>query len=95
VVLRESNIEIQLIHIDDFHNSTSGLEMSQNSSRIQWTSAEVDKKLKDIMAECYRLCFTTGKEYDESSGHPSLVIGANVAGFLKVAKAMIAQGDFY
>jgi len=75
--------------------AVSGLEMAQNSSRVKWTAEEVDQKLKQIMNECYRLCYETAKEYDSSEGLPSLVEGANIAGYLKVANAMIAHGDFY
>lgn len=64
----------------------SGLEMAQNSSRDKWTAAVVDDRLKDIMYTCYDVCFETGKEYStEKGGRPSLVAGANIAGFLWVA----------
>lgn len=67
--------------------AVSGLEMSQNAMRLQWTSEEVDKKLKDIMAGIYKACKDAAKEYDTT-----LQAGANIAGFLKVAEAMVAQG---
>ncbi|SGY35778.1 BQ5605_C002g01801 [Microbotryum silenes-dioicae] len=75
--------------------AVSGLEMAQNSSRIQWSSEEVDAKLKDIMENSYQLCFTTGKKYGKDGETPSLVAGANVAGFLKVVNAAKATGDWW
>ncbi|NFT91207.1 NADP-specific glutamate dehydrogenase [Clostridium botulinum] len=67
----------------------SALEMSQNSLRLSWTFEEVDKKLKDIMKNIY----TNSKKSAEEYGHPgNIVVGANIAGFLKVADAMISQG---
>ncbi|HAN09476.1 MAG TPA: NADP-specific glutamate dehydrogenase [Clostridiales bacterium] len=72
--------------------ATSGLEMSQNSMRYPWTFEEVDAKLKDIMVEIYKAASSAAKEY----GHEdNLVVGANIAGFLKVANAMYAQGIAY
>jgi glutamate dehydrogenase (NADP+) len=69
--------------------ATSQLEMSQNASMIQWTFEEVDAKLKRIMENIYRTASETAREY----GAPgNLVLGANVAGFRKVADAMIDQG---
>lgn len=69
--------------------ATSALEMSQNSMRYNWTFEEVDAKLKDIMISIYRNASETAYEY----GHEdNLVVGANIAGFLKVANAMLAQG---
>ena len=69
--------------------ATSGLEMSQNAGHISWTFEEVDEKLKGIMASIYRAAADAAKEY----GHEgNLVFGANIAGFLKVAEAMMAQG---
>jgi len=69
--------------------ATSALEMSQNSMRYAWTFEEVDAKLKDIMVSIYRNASETAREY----GHEdNLVVGANIAGFLKVANAMLAQG---
>lgn len=53
--------------------------MAQNSARLKWTSEEVDAKLKDIMKDCYELCYKTAKEYDSEGGLPSLVAGANIA----------------
>jgi glutamate dehydrogenase (NADP+) len=78
--------------------AVSGLEMAQNSQRLQWSSEEVDNKLKDIMKNCYEACYNTGKEYapaDQAAARPSLVMGANIAGFIKVANAMKAQGDWW
>lgn len=67
----------------------SGLEMSQNSMRYSWTFEEVDNKLKGIMENIYETVSKTAKEYDAED---NFVIGANIAGFEKVAKAMHAQG---
>ncbi|GAA5876080.1 hypothetical protein JCM16303_007015 [Sporobolomyces ruberrimus] len=75
--------------------AVSGLEMAQNSARLQWTEEEVDAKLKSIMQTCFRTCYETGKEFSDSGALPSLVVGANVAGFLKVANAAKAQGDWF
>lgn len=75
--------------------AVSGLEMAQNSSRLTWTSEEVDAKLKSIMENCFQACFDTGSEYTSGSGLPSLVVGANISGFIKVADAMKAQGDWW
>ena len=69
--------------------SVSGLEMTQNSIRLSWTSEEVDQKLKDIMQNIHENCVKYGTEED---GYVNYVKGANVAGFMKVAKAMMAQG---
>ncbi|UBZ08282.1 NADP-specific glutamate dehydrogenase [Salegentibacter mishustinae] len=69
--------------------ATSGLEMSQNSMRYSWTSAEVDKKLHEIMNNIHDRCVEFGKEED---GYIDYVKGANIAGFVKVADAMLAQG---
>ena len=69
--------------------ATSGLEMSQNSMRINWTREEVDDRLHKIMIAIHKNCYDTAKEY----GTPgNLVNGANIAGFLKVANAMMDQG---
>ena len=69
--------------------AVSGLEMSQNAGHISWTFGEVDDRLKAIMASIYRAAADAAKEY----GHEgNLVFGANIAGFLKVAEAMMAQG---
>lgn len=69
--------------------ATSGLEMSQNSLRISWTREEVDKRLKGIMADIHDSCVEYGQEND---GYCNYVKGANIAGFVKVADAMLAQG---
>ena len=69
--------------------AVSGLEMSQNSLRLQWTFDEVDQRLKDIMSDIFQKSYAASKEY----GTPGdLMLGANVAGFTKVADAMVAQG---
>ena len=69
--------------------SVSGLEMSQNSGRISWSSEEVDNKLHWIMENIHENCVKYGTEAD---GYVNYVKGANVAGFMKVARAMMAQG---
>ncbi|HQM83981.1 MAG TPA: NADP-specific glutamate dehydrogenase [bacterium] len=69
--------------------ATSGLEMSQNSMRYSWTSEEVDAKLHMIMKNIHKACVEAAKEYGFEGNY---VIGANIAGFKKVADAMIAQG---
>ncbi|HRW20922.1 MAG TPA: NADP-specific glutamate dehydrogenase [Bacteroidales bacterium] len=69
--------------------AVSGLEMSQNSMRYNWTFEEVDEKLKQIMAGIHETCLKYGKEAD---GHIDYVKGANIGGFVKVADAMLAQG---
>ncbi len=69
--------------------ATSGLEMTQNAMHISWTAAEVDAKLHQIMSEIHAQCVRYGKQHD---GYINYMKGANVAGFLKVAKAMLAQG---
>ncbi len=71
--------------------SVSGLEMAQNSQRLNWTSEEVDAKLLWIMENIHENCVKYGTEAD---GYVNYVKGANVAGFMKVAKAMMAQGIF-
>ena len=69
--------------------ATSGLEMSQNAERLSWTSEEVDGRLKSIMQNIHENCVKYGKRAD---GSVSYVNGANIAGFVKVADAMLAQG---
>ena len=69
--------------------ATSGLEMSQNSLRYNWTAEEVDEKLHNIMLDIHEACVTYGKDED---GYVDYVKGANVAGFVKIADAMLAQG---
>ncbi|MCQ2190813.1 MAG: glutamate dehydrogenase, partial [Paludibacteraceae bacterium] len=70
--------------------ATSGLEMCQNSARLSWTAEEVDNKLKGIMKDIHDNCVKYGK--DEKTGVVNYVKGANIAGFVKVADAMLAQG---
>lgn len=69
--------------------SVSGLEMTQNSMKISWTKEEVDEKLKTIMEDIHTACVEYGTEKD---GYVNYVKGANIAGFMKVAKAIMAQG---
>ena len=71
--------------------AVSALEMAQNSERLVWTAEEVDMQLKGIMNRIYRLCVDTAAEYN--LGY-DLVSGANIAGFKRVAEAMMAQGIF-
>ena len=69
--------------------AVSAMEMSQNSMRLNWTFEEVDEKLHEVMKEIYKSCIEAAEEY----GHPgNIVVGANIAGFLKVADAMVAHG---
>lgn len=106
-VVEGANMPSTLEAIDYFHSNgvlfgpakaanaggvaVSGLEMSQNSIRLQWTAEEVDKKLHDIMVNIYK----TSAKYAEKYGHAgNLVIGANIAGFVKVADSMIDQGIY-
>ncbi len=72
--------------------ATSGLEMSQNSIRMGWTFEEVDKRLQDIMRNIYKNSYRAAEEYGYEG---NLMIGANIAGFLKVAEAMLACGITY
>ncbi|MEZ3564187.1 MAG: NADP-specific glutamate dehydrogenase [Duncaniella sp.] len=69
--------------------SVSGLEMAQNSQKLSWSEEEVDAKLQQIMTEIHNQCVKYGTEED---GYINYVKGANVAGFMKVARAMMAQG---
>jgi len=69
--------------------AVSGLEMTQNSMRLSWTHEEVDEKLKSIMTNIHAMCLKHGKEPD---GYVNYMKGANIAGFVKVANAMMAQG---
>jgi glutamate dehydrogenase (NADP+) len=69
--------------------ATSGLEMSQNSLRLSWTAEEVDQKLKEIMLNIHASCVKYGSD---TLGYVDYVKGANIAGFVKVADAMLAQG---
>jgi len=69
--------------------ATSGLEMSQNSMRLSWTREEVDERLHSIMIAIHKQCFDAAKEYGQSG---NLLMGANIAGFVKVADAMLDQG---
>ena len=68
---------------------TIGLEKSQNSERLRWTPEEVDNYLHRIMDDIHENCVKYGTE---ANGYINYVKGANVAGFMKVAKAMMAQG---
>ncbi len=72
--------------------ATSALEMSQNSMRYSWSFEEVDAKLHDIMVSIYKNASAAAEEYGQPG---NLVVGANIAGFLKVAEAMYAQGIAY
>ena len=69
--------------------ATSGLEMAQNAARLSWTFERVDSELKTIMANIYKNAAAAAKEFGYAD---NLVVGANVAGFIKVADAMMAQG---
>jgi glutamate dehydrogenase (NADP+) len=69
--------------------ATSGLEMAQNSARLSWSREEVDRRLHGIMRSIHRACRETAEEYGVPGNYAH---GANIAGFLKVADAMIEQG---
>jgi glutamate dehydrogenase (NADP+) len=69
--------------------ATSGFEMSQNSMRLSWTREEVDQRLHTLMTNIHRACAETAKEYGKPGNY---VLGANIAGFVKVADSMIEQG---
>ena len=69
--------------------ATSGLEMTQNAQHIYWTAEEVDQKLHQIMSDIYDQCCKYGLEAD---GYMNYMKGANIAGFMKVAHAMMGQG---
>ncbi|KAF5351135.1 hypothetical protein D9756_008243 [Leucocoprinus leucothites] len=79
--------------------AVSGLEMAQNSQRLNWSTSEVDAKLKSIMANAYEICYGAGEKWSGETQVdgvlPSLLGGANVAGFIKVADAMREQGDWW
>ena len=69
--------------------ATSGLEMTQNSMHMSWTAAEVEAKLKQIMSDIHAQCVKFGTQPD---GYINYIKGANIAGFMKVAQAMLVQG---
>ena len=69
--------------------ATSGLEMAQNASFTNWTRDTVDARLLEIMSNIHKSCVDAAEEYEEPGNY---VVGANVAGFRKVADAMLAQG---
>ena len=69
--------------------ATSGLEMAQNSARISWTREEVDDRLHKIMISIHKSCLEAAEKYGTPGNY---VNGANIAGFLKVANAMLDQG---
>lgn len=76
----------------------SGLEMAQNSQRTRWTRDDVDRELKNIMVNCFNDCVKAAEEYSSEENKntlPSIVKGANIAGFIKVADAMLDQGDVF
>src|SRR5208283_4599391 len=69
--------------------ATSGLEMSQNSQRLSWTREDVDKRLHQIMKDIHKSCVDASAKYGTAGNY---VNGANIAGFLKIANAMMDQG---
>ena len=71
--------------------ATSGLEMSQNSQRVPWVREEVDARLDAIMVGIHQKAYDTAKKYGQEDNY---VFGANIAGFEKVADAMLAQGTW-
>jgi glutamate dehydrogenase (NADP+) len=74
--------------------SVSGLEQSQNAQRLFWTREEVDDRLKGIMKSIHDKCVEHGQGLQKSDKHVNYVQGANLAGFAKVADAMLANGVF-
>ena len=78
--------------------AVSGLEMAQNSQRVTWAAEEVDEKLKNIMYTCFDNCYATAAKYSaekDAEDLPSLLKGANITGFIKVADAMFDQGEVF
>ena len=71
--------------------SVSGLEMAQNAQMLSWTAEEVDDRLRSIMKDIHSQCEAYGREAD---GYINYVKGANTAGFMKVARAMVAEGIY-
>lgn len=69
--------------------ATSGLEMAQNSMRLSWSREEVDERLHRIMKAIHKACWETAQEFGAPGNY---VLGANIAGFIKVADAMMDQG---
>ena len=69
--------------------ATSGLEMAQNSMRINWSREEVDSRLQEIMVNIHRICVDTAERFGMAGNY---VAGANIGGFTKVADAMLDQG---
>ena len=69
--------------------AVSALEMAQNSMRFGWTREEVDQRLQVIMKDIHKACVETAERFDQKGNY---VLGANIAGFLKVADSMIDQG---
>ena len=80
---------LQILLINAGGVSVSALEMSQNSMRYSWTFEEVDQKLKQIMLNIYKNASAAARDYGMEG---NLVAGANIAGFVKVADALVAQG---
>ena len=88
--LRENNVVIAPSKaVNAGGVAVSALEMSQNSMRLSWSAQEVDEKLHGIMVTIYNNVSSAAKEYGMEG---NLIAGANIAGFLKVAEAMMAQG---
>ena len=69
--------------------ATSGLEMSQNAMKMSWSAAEVDRRLREIMTSIHDVCVRYGTGPD---GYVNYMKGANIAGFMKVARSMVEQG---
>ena len=69
--------------------AVSGLEMAQNSMRLNWSRVEVDKRLKTIMESIHQTCLDAAAEYETPGNY---LMGANIAGFIKVVNAMLDQG---
>ena len=82
-------------------SAVSGFEMAQNSQGVSWSTEKVDKKLRAIMASCFQGGLSTAEKYAmaaekrETDRLPSLLAGSNIAAFIKVAEAMLAEGDWW
>ena len=85
----DGTLDERVIAVNAGGVATSGLEMTQNAMHISWSAEEVDQRLHQIMSDIHTQCVKYGTEAD---GYINYMKGANIAGFMKVAKAMMAQG---
>ena len=69
--------------------AVSGLEMAQNSMRLNWTAAEIEERLRKVMKEIHQTCLEAAEQYGEPGNY---LAGANIAGFVRVVNAMVDQG---